>query len=1163
MPARCRLPFIAVALLLISSLTAFSAPLLVGFSSPERDARRAEFLNYNPLRQDLFRQGLSADLLADPLVPAELKQFDTLILETKEEMGNIDLKDPAQAKALLAERTALRDYVAAGGGLVILATGVRYPGDRTEQYYNELFADFGLKYLHEGNFDPATKFTAPGTPTYGPQEYFWVTNFAPHPVTAGVTRLALPHYAYGKLPGSESLGFDPNWTTVASGSPTAASFKVDPTSNEMLDGQVGTYPSAPPIVAVRSFGQGRIVAWSLHPLFATYNFGNPLWPGTAETTGDVVGKMPSQGHTLLLNALRWTAAPAAALPGFGGRVIPEKVERVQFPATIPCYPNPFAPPAGAPLPPPLAMNRGIIGAHTSYSDGTGTVAQYADAAKAAGLAFLVFCDNLEALSPEKLAALKADCLAASAATGVYCQPGVEYSDVNGCRWAIYGDEVVFPDAKLWTGDHTRILAVGGYVAVCHYVAKMLLTYNQLPGDPQNLWWYYRLPLWVYDNGQLVADNLDQYLLASEDLDELPVACFDRIRSPQAVAAAAGRCTLNLLADRPPHAFLNMHCAEWGESSFVSQGGAAGPQVSMFFVAGTDGNLYQTAGVQRFHGYFRVYSTTAGIQEVRVHDGVRGLYRRYLAGGVKDFSQEFEVPLNRQHYLVLEVIDTAGRRAVWTEIRLFSYKQGIFRCGDNLNLLGSTPTCASPDRHDVPVFATFEDNGTKSLQGFDTGSGVLTQPNCWWNYNITTTAGEMVTYNYKPTRDDTGRRLPQMAARFPFASHEISVWTAASRNYVKWLWDSPAEGPFMPVGDPLPYADLSLRVYFLRSRINYQTLWDYRRAHEGSEDYLGDIFLHEGTLTFKQDVTLKGDTPLHLCDFAITGGSAWGLGDHVSLCDRDKGLVQYQLKPGDMPNVSGPIRQFGYVTGYPTDAGAVAIVPLTDNLRYHFFVWDNKPEKLYWRVETALGKDGQQLKAGDVVKFAYLAVSIPAKTKDVEAALTALPAAFGMTPGGYQAQLEAGKLVDQTFFFTAAAENHEFIAKFTPCPMLLNRPFRIQGLEDNGAAAVYVLEGPARQKHFRFVGVYEGSALFQQDTDTGVKLWAGNIFYADNAALKLSPVLDGLAPGEQPFLEVHNPTDAAITATLQAPPHTPLFAGFSQKTTVPAGASVRLPLTPKP
>lgn len=1154
-------PVIALALLLTVALRA-PAALLVGFPSFESDQQRAEFLNYDPFRQDLLAQQMPADLFPDPLTLAGLREFNTVLYTCAEEFGARNLDDPAVQKDLAAQRSALEQYVREGGGLVVLVTGVRYPKDVTEQWYNQLFEDFGFRILHEGIWDKTTSFTAPGVPAYGPQVFFKTTNLKPHPVTQGVSRICQPQYAHSKLPGCEGVAYDNNWTVVVAGEKTAQSLKCDPLTNEQYDTELGAYPTEPPIAAVRSYGKGRIFVWAIHSIFSTLNYGSPLWPQTAETRGDVANNEPSSGHQLLLNALRWTGEPSSGLPGFGTRVIPTKVERVQFPASVATARNPnalWAEQTSKPAP-PVSPHRGIIGAHTAYSDGKGTVRQYADAALAAGLDFLVFTEALESLTAEKLAALVNDCKQISDEGKLYCVPGFEYDDVNGCRWAIYGEKVVFPDAKVRTADGQRILADGALEGFCNYAPKMLLTYDKLPGDPENMWWYYRLPVWVYDEGKLVADNFDQYLLAGQNLAEVPASCFTRIHAPASVADAAALCTLNLRAGAPPRQYLNTRCATWGEASSVSQGGAAGPQVEVFSVSGAgDSNLYQTAGIQRLRAYLRAYSAV-GLKEIKIYDGTRGVFRRFLPGGAKDFSREFEVPLDQQHYLTLEALDTAGRRAVWSEIRLFSYKQGLFRCGDNLNLLSSTPSCAHPDRHEIPMWPIFEDNGVKALRGFDTGSGILTQPNGWNTLHLYTTEGEQRGYSAgPPTPDDSGARIMQVPARFPFASHEISLWTMHSENTVKYLWPSPAEGPFMPIDKPLPYANVDWRVTLLRSRINYQTLWDHRRAHEGSEDYLGSAFLHQVKLTFTKDTTLKGTQPISVARIGLNGGLAWKLADTFAVTDQDKGLVEVKLGPGEKLGQQGTIRKYGYLTGYPTDAGALAFVPLTDGFSYATYVSKNEPESLAWQSHIAFGQDGRKYQAGDTLDLAFLAVTIPSKVTDVKQALADLASTFGLTPNGYSYTLEAGKLEDTQVFFTAQAQNHEVVAKFSPKAMMLNRPFRITGLDNNGCAAVYVIEGPERQQHFRFVGVYEGAALFQQYVDSGVKLWMGNVFYADNPRLKLTAVLDGLAAEEKPFLEVHNPTDQPITTTIKSPPHTPKYGGFGKQLRVPAGDSVRLAL----
>jgi len=51
-------------------------------------------------------------------------------------------------------------------------------------------------------------------------------------------------------------------------------------------------------------------------------------------------------------------------------------------------------------------------------------------------------------------------------------------------------------------------------------------------------------------------------------------------------------------------------------------------------------------------------------------------------------------------------------------------------------------------------------------------------------------------------------------------------------------------------------------------------------------------------------------------------------------------------------------------------------------------------------------------------------------------------------------------------------------------------------------------------------------------------------------------------GKQPFLEVHNPTDKPVQVKITSPPHCPLYGGMKLTATVPAGASVAVPVKGK-
>ena len=122
--------------------------------------------------------------------------------------------------------------------------------------------------------------------------------------------------------------------------------------------------------------------------------------------------------------------------------------------------------------------------------------------------------------------------------------------------------------------------------------------------------------------------------------------------------------------------------------------------------------------------------------------------------------------------------------------------------------------------------------------------------------------------------------------------------------------------------------------------------------------------------------------------------------------------------------------------------------------------------------------------------------------------------------------------------------------------VVDRPIRVEGIEDNGVAAVWA---EPDHDYFRFVGVAEGSAWFQENTYGNPDIWAGNVFICDNKNVKMTLIVDGQSPGQGPRLEVHNPTDAEVHATITSPPHTPLFGGMKLSADVPAGASVVLKL----
>ena len=155
-------------------------------------------------------------------------------------------------------------------------------------------------------------------------------------------------------------------------------------------------------------------------------------------------------------------------------------------------------------------------------------------------------------------------------------------------------------------------------------------------------------------------------------------------------------------------------------------------------------------------------------------------------------------------------------------------------------------------------------------------------------------------------------------------------------------------------------------------------------------------------------------------------------------------------------------------------------------------------------------------------------------------------------------MKTGEVADTTFFFTVKAADHETVFRLGPRSLMIDLPIRIQGLEDNGCAAVFSKKRP----WFRFISVVSGTAYFQEPIDTANEMWAGNVFVCDNKDVKISVVVDGQAKGKPPFVELHNPTEGEVTTMLRSPANTPLFGGMLATVKLPAGDSVRLRITGK-
>ena len=234
---------------------------------------------------------------------------------------------------------------------------------------------------------------------------------------------------------------------------------------------------------------------------------------------------------------------------------------------------------------------------------------------------------------------------------------------------------------------------------CIYGGSALLDYKQLRHNgahPENLWWFYHYLPFVYEKDRLIADNESEYLFGLRDLRWAAVASFTRVPNPG--RRGRGRRRVFHRHEGPAlgegRAQYELWCLRGrGASRPIHQPGAGHRGLAGIWIRDLI-NWRYTRGAQRVRLRFVVRSD-AGIAEVNVMDADRGPIRRFLGHGAKELSREFELVHDQQHYLTLEVMDTAGKKAISHEIMVYCYKAGLFRCGDNLNILGPTAMCWHP------------------------------------------------------------------------------------------------------------------------------------------------------------------------------------------------------------------------------------------------------------------------------------------------------------------------------------------------------------------------------------------------------------------------------------------------------------------------------------
>ncbi len=932
--------------------------------------------------------------------------------------------------------------------------------------------------------------------------YIWTTDVTRHPVTEGVRGLFFGRTGEWGWPGTIPMRFGPSWTVLVRGmDSTRTTVNGTPPDSGTRDftytGKTGTYAASPQVMAVREAqgdGKGRMM---VQPIYTTWTWGNYGHPAMKEAflfNGD--GIYPSDGQRLLVNAWRWLAEPALAAGGFGGYRPAVKAES-EKPVDLSPVVWPDADWSRIKAGPEA---RGIFGARSQWGGGSGSVAEWAAAARAAGLDFIVFTDDPGKHTAETYAALVAECKRNSDAKFAIV-PGVGCEDVNGL-FRFFPDAPTLPHRKHFDAQGRMTEPAGIAVDYAWTVGQVVAGIGKMPYNP---WWEHVImacaPL-TYEDGKLTDDGVMRWLRCCEanQTTLLPLSLV-RLKSPAEVAAAAKTAHLSVL-----------RTADLGDIRQFARTGAGGQVMPSYLTSGPRVPVWtkdsgQGEPFRPNSSRFRIElkaASDAGLAEVRIIDAADGSdYRVWKPAGQKEFTATIDEQTGNQRVLGLIVTDVNGRTAVAPPVYTFQGANRSWHMGDRLMGMHHT-TSWDPARthlmtHGSPASISYHkgspDGGGEfvtdhiaglKFQGLE-GSGIYPPA-----------------FKINPVLEtDLGREPASAAMRFEqrLAGHDLAVFDyVGDQEY--------AEGQrFEFTGTPRLARDTRIATTVSRN-------WLIRTR------YMAPVVMmvNEIAVTFKQDVQLK-----RLFLGRYHGPDASGEFNFLVIKPGTNRTAEaWTFEAGEKFSRYTDFTPGGYLYQAKALAGTMGFVALDDKVacesqaRAHSFVLQKQYLKRY--------------RAGETLRVRMLRVSRAFEAEQGSNAwLERFLSDYGVSRApAYAYKVLQGSLREINYVMDLEQRGGGAAVELGKYDLPEPLPVRVSGVRKTAALGEYDLD----TRRVRPLPFLEGTVTTSVETQLrATRLYVGEWLSWDSDAVRVSLVTDGT----DFLLEAHNPTGAEVVCAFAGAP----------------------------
>ncbi|HEY3396420.1 MAG TPA: hypothetical protein VGM19_02065 [Armatimonadota bacterium] len=1084
--------------------------------------------------------------------PADFfEQFDVVVM-LEQPTDPYTKTDKGLAPSIAAVHQRIKTYLQGGGGvLMFLMFGY-------QEELDQLISPYGVNMLTGAYVD------ANQTPDrLGVFRCAYAPQHSTDPRAAGVTGLWYP--VSGKPgdtldrnvhwgPTTDPFDVDANWTVLASGGPgtqfvpfgkgsgAEQPFQQQPRLLKM------TRPLVP-LVAVREGveGQGRLAVCGIDMGVTDFCAGNTLFSGFA--TGQGLEGKQSDLDRLLMNVVDWMGQASRAT---GRQTIAASVpasyalEQWHFPTPITNVTTKDRPYLANP-----DQYVGLIGARTTYSGGKSTVAEYAQAARALGLQYLVFLEDFETLKDDQWDKFKQECEAHSDDKLILI-PGIRLQTERGVNFFGFRSGLKLPQPGFLVAGTRKLaqrldqtfgeaswgedngprhgLACGNFRLEEKFPSGILPeNYNVY-----NPW----VSLYTYRYGQFMDSMLPAFLIAAARTEWVSPCTVNLVDSAAELRTEWASDHFKTVYLRDAGLGLKSFGENLGDrgyflpASYVTNG----PKIEEWRSSNLDtaGGFWDWAA-QRWFVRMAV-SSEAGLKEIVVMNGTKPMYR-FLPAGAKRFAQELVLTHNDMHNLILQVTDNAGRQAVsdeeWDKNQLFQ----LTWCADRNNMLSYSglpaPQAASGNtggNYSAPN--SMEKNGFREtlLPSVNQDRSRLPHFDGQPNYMASVYPAPNITAG---TEQELGGRVSRAIGR-ELCSPDVAIQTAGLRQIydpsVKivhpWL-----QGPVVPMS--LFNADLKYITF----------------SHAGHQP--APVIL-EGSIKILKDLTFGPDQRMGISVLTMQAWNPLGGYDTAAIQHSSTGDLVTKMSFTDphVASADGAFNKGAYIWFYPSAYGSAGLFSLQDDLIYSY--------RNRW-VGIGFDTAGKTFKAGTVLKYRIVAMisgfdELPA-TQLPERFRTAMGlAAPGQT--GYKITVEQGRIMDQDYLLRIDGQGKGFAGEIAwpPNALPVSLPIVVENLNDRWTSVLY----DRTAKRLRPLGGAGGRAYAHRALDESQgKLFLGHPFTLDQANLNLSAVQTG---PQEITLQINNPTDAPVTTKVTRAPQFDFVTNADFPATIPAGSMVEYVLT---